>query len=106
MMDLIETGILHRQDKSGSGDGMHAMQDSAQSENLPHPGKLQGKRLTLSSLVFLVSLLLLPASAFATAGVNWTARVSGITTPLSDVAWSPSLNLFVAVGQGGILTSP
>lgn len=40
-------------------------------------------------------------------GTSWTARTSGTTADLNDVAWSPTLNLYVAVGSAGVLkTSP
>jgi len=39
-------------------------------------------------------------------GVNWTSRTTPLTTALQGVAYSPSLNLYVAVGSGGkIITS-
>lgn len=37
----------------------------------------------------------------STDGENWTRRATTVATPLLSVAWSPVLNLFLAVGSSG-----
>jgi hypothetical protein len=42
---------------------------------------------------------------FSTNGINWTRGNSGTTNLLQSIAYSPTLNMFVAVGNNGTIVS-
>jgi hypothetical protein len=45
------------------------------------------------------------ATMYSNDGITWTKGVSSPAKPLNSIAYSPELNLFVAVGDGGTIVS-
>jgi len=45
------------------------------------------------------------AAQYSTDGINWTEASTGAQYPLQSVAYSPDLNVFVAVGNNGTIVS-
>ena len=45
------------------------------------------------------------AAQYSTDGINWTEATTGAQDPLQSIAYSPDLNVFVAVGDNGTIVS-
>jgi hypothetical protein len=71
--------------------------------------KLQTKRRLLTTIGILVAvgtLVMVPINSYAATPATWSLHPSADDTKLwRDVAWSPELKLFVAVGSSSIMTS-